>query len=263
MSWKTKRRTQIDVSGERPLTMVPFGKFAETFRRYLVDLLEELPLLFADGFYFLHREGYEAAPIQDPDMFLALAIKSHEAVQRVGRDSVPYTDAEGNESERLGPEMFTSLTGLRVYLSGQNGSSKVELRYLYPDRGSDCARWTLMLHDFPADLQANDIDSLLERTMLLLPEVRRVRAYKAAPTFTAAVRRAAANIPNSHTVYWKNWYWDQPLAEGSLPDGISQYQSHGGVWTVVNGADEVPADPAHPLVALCVEATRISEPKGC
>ena len=51
------------------------------------------------------------------------------------------------------------------------------------------------------------------------------------------------------------------MVEGQLPDGVVQFQDSGGVWTVVEGADEVGADSEHPLVQVCIDATKKSMPR--
>ena len=262
MSWKTVRKTHFQMSGNRASGAVSFGDFSESFRGYLVSLSEARPELFGEDFFFQSRSGFESAHIGDPDKFVELAIKHVMEVKSSGRDKPGYTDAEGKEYDHLKPEFFVwgGLNNLRINVSDYNGAPDITFghRVAVPEKQE---QWTLIFNRFSEDMPVAQIDELIEHGFSWWPDVRRVRASRAASNFSGAVRKAAPSDAKSDVVYWKNWQWNQPLSTDPLPELISQHEAHGGVWTVVEGADEAPADPNHPLVALCAEATRISLPR--
>lgn len=239
--------------------MVSFGEFAESLRVYLVGLRRGWPEVFGEGFFFQQSEGFLPGRIDDADLFTELAIGATMEIEGMTRNALGFTDVRGEKHVQLKPEFFVwhGLNSLRINVADYNGAPDIQLTH-GPGPTGGRGQWMLVLDKFPEDLPVDLVDALIEHGFSFWSDVRRVRAGRTAQAFRAAVRNVARTDAEADVVYWKNWNWNRPLSVDPLPDSICQYEAHGGVWTVVEGADEAPADPDDPLVAVCAEATRIA-----
>ena len=243
------------MAGERSGKQLSFGEFVEQFREYLFDLGLCFPGMVSTGLCLAFRHGFEPVDHTDRSQFLTLALELDMSYKK--GDGPPYKDGVGNSHHQLEPHFFTKINSLTVHASPTNGAPKISFTH---DSGvdNDTGRWGLSFQGFSAEIPEAEIDSVIEHGFEWWSDIRTVRTYKAPRTFRTAVQAATPNDAKSDLVYWKNWHWNQPLSTGPVPALVSQYESNGGVWTVVDGADEASADPQPSLVAACAEATRIS-----
>ena len=204
---------------------------------------------------FVGRLWWGVLRVESHESLVARGIEQH-LLFRKGRDTRTYLDAEGNKHSELGPSVSDGSTSLKLYTVPEIGSPSFSFRATKAFKAR-IPVWRLIFQNFPEDMDESTVDAIVEHVFCWSGQPIRAKIGRPSQVLDAAIKDALPADSREFTVLWKHWQAGQKLSDKPLPQLISQHEAHGGVWTIVDGAGDLPAEADHPLVQVCADATRI------